>query len=497
MRFRLIAMLALAGCGSEEAFELRLGGEEVLIEQAAIARLAKTDEFVGGIAVGDFDGDGIDDAIIGSAFVIPQSNLDIGEKLYVLYGGAAATAALDLATLPTLTSLPPVGPSISDVTPVGDVDGDGLADLLIGAGRVPGCGGVRPETFGGAYLIYGRTARFAGATPIPDAGVFFRDELPCTDISSVTALGDVDGDGRDDIALARTTNGTAATGKIFVFYGGPRRTGQVELPTADAIVTTPDDLPLTAAGIGDVDGDGRHDFMIQSAWEYESLSDIRLVRGSATRLQGTLTLDQAAAARFAGIYPCLPSGSFAERLGDLDGDGFDDFGILGCRNAVTPNPSRAYRLFYGRAAGFHGDVDPNDADARLAMTGDGATALAAGDVDGDGIRDLVASDSGLHEGDGGVHVIRGDGARMSGTREPGHRSTTYIGRVQPLDPDDCLYPPCFIGEAVGNSLGVGDLTGDHRADLLVGAIGGQWGIPISGSGMSRTRVYLVAPGANR
>jgi hypothetical protein len=131
----VIALGSAAGCGGEEMFVPELGSNERLIETSAVARLANTQQGLEqALVVGDLDGDGIDDAIIKTDFASRGPGgvgIEMGGSVYILYGGRAVTGQIDLATLPVLThtGAPGVG-----VVAVGDVDGDGLADFLVGIG---------------------------------------------------------------------------------------------------------------------------------------------------------------------------------------------------------------------------------------------------------------------------------------------------------------------------------------------------------------------------
>jgi hypothetical protein len=506
----IVLASTVIGCGDEELFALDLANNERVIDTSANARLADPARVLEQPrVVGDLDGDGIADAVIRTQFLSDPSDRAAGPgtTLYVLYGGANITGNIDFASLPSLTF---AGVSGDGVQPLGDIDGDGLADFAIGFIT----GDCNPGS--NAYLMYGSATRLTGAQQLTDVSVAFHDPTPCLITTAVAGLGDLDGDGLADFAIGSVRDdgntAPATVSSMLVFYGNHQRLAGVVNPTtaADAILTVPNQTgnPPIMMRAGDVDGDGFSDIIVGTLEEVTTreVVDFDLVRGSANRLTGQIALADMAHTALPTATCSTPMASFGGFLGDLDGDGADDFSLMDCVN-VPGNDSDAtiYRVFYGNKAGLPAQLTVGDAAASLATSvatdqfGPVKSQLIAGDIDGDGILDLVLSDSTLHAGNGGVSVIRGNRGRLSGIVSPLESLITYVGtpfRVPGCTSANSLGGSCIAPEAVGDSgVTLGDVTGDHMVDLLFA--GADTEISLTPTPQYPGRVYLVTPTATK
>lgn len=177
-------------------------------------------------SAGDVNGDGIEDLIIGA----PNGD-DGGSaagEAYVIYSVAGSLRTrIDLSTLTASDGFVIQGDAASDqagrsVSSAGDVNGDGIDDLIIGA-NTGDDGGVNA---GEAYVIYGvagntRTRIDLTGLAASDGFSIRGDEAGDFAGYSVSSAGDVNGDGLDDLVVGapRGNSGAYYSGEAYVIYG--------------------------------------------------------------------------------------------------------------------------------------------------------------------------------------------------------------------------------------------------------------------------------------
>ncbi len=267
---------------------------------------------------------------------------------------------------------------------VGDLDGDGFGDLAVGLpGNASGRGIVRLVRGGpdGLAAVAPTQATLSGDT----AGAAFG--------SSIAFLGDVDADGFGDLAVGAPehTNPGVAEGRVYVFLG---RAGGFDLTrtwTMETIVPG-QRFGARVAAAGDFDGGGRSDLWVASA-PATGPATISLYRGKDQSLETTPTW--------------TTPGLTVAGAGDVDGDNLDDV-VIG--DPTADNNAGRCDLWLGTDS----EVPP-DAPARTWVGGPGeqlgASVAMAGDIDGDGLADFVCGAPGAYGGKGKLLVIFGDAAK--------------------------------------------------------------------------------------
>ncbi len=294
---------------------------------------------------GDWNGDGFDDLIVGAPFDDPN-NGDSGAS-FIVFGKTDGTKVELSAVQAGTGGFVINGVSAGDragysVSSAGDVNGDGLEDVIIGASQRAGPGIRDNLQFGASYVVFGTTAGTTVELSDVEMGTggFMMRGASQGDRSgfSVSGAGDVNGDGFDDLIVGAhysDPNG-ATSGASFVVFGKADGTA-VQLSAVAAGtggfvmngVSTSDRSGCSVSGAGDVNGDGFDDLIVGAKNDaphgsYSGASFVVFGKTDGTKVE--LSTVEAGIGGFVinGVAGRDFSGWSVSGAGDVNGDGFDD-----------------------------------------------------------------------------------------------------------------------------------------------------------------------------
>jgi hypothetical protein len=391
---------------------------------------------------GDVNADGIDDFIIGASGSSPSGISGAGSAF--VYSGATGSLLHRFDG-----ELPSYGLG-SSVAGAGDFDSDGYDDLIVGVPFASPGGLYGAVHHAGSVNIYsGQTGavlhRFDGALTYDSLG------------TAVTGAGDINGDGIDDVILGATWAAIGGIYRIGAVYVHSGDTGdllyQIDGPGVYSRVGQ------TISKAGDVNSDGYADFFIGAAGAevngVDGVGYAQLYSGAT----GTLLM------HFDGHVQGLRFGWSVTGVGDVDGDEVPDL-LVGApgREGSSPRLGEAF-VYSGASGGLIHHLRGEDIVGHF-----GTSVAAAGDVDGDGLDDLVVgapddSSRGISK-TGAAFIYSGSTGKLIQS----FRGTKYLG---------------MLGAAVA---GVGDVNGDGLAEVLVGAPS-----PYYGTTQGEARVFGLDP----
>jgi hypothetical protein len=458
---------------------------------------------------GDINGDGIADLIVGAHFTDNNGRTESGSA-YVIYGGQNF-ASIDLQNLGAAgfrIDGAAAEDELGQVAGAGDINGDGIADLIVGASLADNNG--RHDS-GSAYVIYGQKVADPAdvdlaniTTTEASRGLRIDGAAKENEAGQVAGAGDINGDGIADLivgaALAQN-NGRAISGSAYVIYGqkadDPADVDLANITTTEASrglridgAAAEDIAGSTVAGAGDINGDGIADLIVgarlannngrtDSGSAYviygqraADPADLDLANIATTQASRGLRIDGAAALDLAGLS--------VAGAGDINGDGIADLvvGALDASNNGRTESGSTY-VIYGQRVADPADLDLANIATTQASRGlriDGAAekdnlgfqVAGAGDINGDGIADLtvtapLANNNGRTDS-GSIYVIYGQRAADPADLDLANIATTQASRGLRID-------GAAAEDEAGSVAGVGDINGDKGADLIVGAAG--------------------------
>jgi hypothetical protein len=405
-------------------------------------------------AIRDINGDGINDIAIGAPLVSVDGKNAAG-RTYIVYGKTSGfNASLDLSALDgnngfVLNGIDPNDTSGFAVSSAGDINGDGLADLLVGARNADPGGRIDA---GEAYVVFGKNGGFGASLELSSLngsnGFIINGANTQERFSFATNnVGDFNGDGVDDLVFGSpnaSPDNKGNAGAAYVIFGKKTAfAGTLEVSSLNGTngflvkgLTAGDRLGFSVSGAGDVNGDGLKDVVI-GAFEASPNGKSRagasyVIFGKNGGVGASFDLSSINGSNgfvVDGYDAGDNSGNSVVGIGDVNGDTLDDL-ALGAPNADPKGLSAGESsIIFGTRNGFSAAIFLGDLGSKgFVFKGNserdlsGQAVSGGGDINGDGIKDIAigspTADFGDRTDNGAVYVVFGNNTTLNTGANP-------------------------------------------------------------------------------
>ena len=410
----------------------------------------------------------------------------------------------------------------TEINLTGDINGDGIEDLVISSAN-GGDASTSPYSYnysdrrGETYVVFGSDNGFSSTVDLDNLdgnnGFKVAGIAPDDSLGSAISVGDINGDGLDDLAIGAPYGGSRVTnygyeysrgeGRVYIVFG--RQNGfaaNIDVSSLDGNdgfslggIDAQDNLGTAIASAGDINGDGFDDLAVSAAGAGQTITNddgysysdrqgetfIVFGKNNFSSNINLALLDGSDGFKIRGKAPSDRLGYDLSNAGDINGDGIDDL-VLGTplagealsnnyANGDSDRRGETYVIF-GSNNNFNSTFNLNNLNGNNGFTvagigvedSLGSAVTHAGDINGDGINDLVigaqdASQTGEYTSEGGTYVIFGKNTSFTSEFDLTTLNGSNGFSIPGLDLDDNL----------GNAVSLGDINGDGIDDLTIGA----------------------------